>query len=87
MLFIFSTPLLIRHLWQLKRVLFLHWCLIWAILLIDDEHPSLYQAFPKQQGLIKATFTYLTILVDTLKFVAVYCVINKVFNRDLVANK
>jgi hypothetical protein len=22
----FSTPLLIRHLWQLKTVVFLHWC-------------------------------------------------------------
>ncbi len=27
MLFIFSTPVLIRHLWQLKTVVFLHWCL------------------------------------------------------------
>jgi len=24
----FSTPVLIRHLWQLKTVVFLHWCLI-----------------------------------------------------------
>ncbi len=28
MLFIFSTPGLIRHRWQLKTVVFLHWCLI-----------------------------------------------------------
>ncbi len=33
MLFIFSTPVLIRHLWQLKTVIFLHWCLIRAVLL------------------------------------------------------
>ncbi len=33
MLFIFSTPVLIRHLWQLKTVVFLHWCLIRAVLL------------------------------------------------------
>ncbi len=33
MLFIFSTPLLIRHMWQLKTVLFFHWCLIHAVLL------------------------------------------------------
>jgi hypothetical protein len=33
MLFIFSTPVLIRHLWQLKTVVFLHWCLIYAVLL------------------------------------------------------
>ncbi len=31
MLFIFSTPVLIRHLWQLKTVDFLHWCLIRAL--------------------------------------------------------
>jgi hypothetical protein len=31
-LFIFSTPVLIRHLRQLKVVLFLHWCLIRAAL-------------------------------------------------------
>ncbi len=32
MLFIFSTPLLIRHRWELKKVVFLHWCLIYALL-------------------------------------------------------
>jgi hypothetical protein len=29
----FSTPELIRHLWQLKTIVFLHWCLICAVLL------------------------------------------------------
>ena len=33
MLFIFSTPLLIRCLWQHKTVVFLHSCLIHAVLL------------------------------------------------------
>ncbi len=28
MLFIFSTPVLIRHQWQLKTVVFMHWCQI-----------------------------------------------------------
>jgi hypothetical protein len=28
----FLTTLLIRHLWQLKAVVFLHWCLIHAVL-------------------------------------------------------
>ncbi len=28
MLFIFSTPELIRNMWQLKTAVFLHWCLI-----------------------------------------------------------
>jgi hypothetical protein len=27
----FLTPVLIRHLWQLKTVDFLHWCLICAV--------------------------------------------------------
>ncbi len=30
--FNFSTPVLIRHLWQLKTVVFLHWCLICTVL-------------------------------------------------------
>ncbi len=30
MLFIFSMPVLIRHLWKLKGVVFLHWCQICA---------------------------------------------------------
>jgi hypothetical protein len=29
----FFKPVLIRHLWQLKTVVFLHWCLIHAVLL------------------------------------------------------
>jgi hypothetical protein len=33
MLFIFSTPVLIRHLWQLKTIVFLRWCLICTVLL------------------------------------------------------
>ncbi len=31
MLFIFSTPELIGHLWQLKTAVLLHWCLICAV--------------------------------------------------------
>ncbi len=30
----FLTPVLNRYLWQLKTVVFLHWCLICALLLI-----------------------------------------------------
>jgi hypothetical protein len=33
MLFISSTPELIRHLWQLKTVVFLHWCRKCAVIL------------------------------------------------------
>ncbi len=35
MLFIFSTPVLVRHLQQLKTVIFLHWGLICAVQLED----------------------------------------------------
>jgi hypothetical protein len=31
MLFIFSTPEVIRNLWQLKTAVFLHWCLLCAL--------------------------------------------------------
>jgi len=37
MLFIFSTPMLITHLWQLETVVFLHWCLICAVLLPNKQ--------------------------------------------------
>jgi hypothetical protein len=33
----FSTPVLIRHLWQLKTVVFLHWFLILALLLLVND--------------------------------------------------
>jgi len=33
MLFIFSMPVLFKHLWQLKTVVFLHKCLIYTVLL------------------------------------------------------
>ncbi len=37
MLFIFSTPVLIRHLWQLKTVVLHHLCLKHALLLNYNE--------------------------------------------------
>jgi hypothetical protein len=47
MLFIFSTPVLIRHLWQLTTVVFLHWCLMCAVLLLGycipcSSHKTFY---------------------------------------------
>ncbi len=36
MQFIFSTPVLIRYLWQLKTVVYLHWCPICAVLLYES---------------------------------------------------
>ncbi len=35
MLLIFTSPVLNRHLWQLEIVVFLHWCLICAVLLVQ----------------------------------------------------
>ncbi len=47
MLFIFSTPELIRYLWQLKTAIFLHWCLMCAVPLIDDSgHDQAHRAIP-----------------------------------------
>ncbi len=34
MLSIFSTPVLIRHLWQLEIAVLLHWCLVCAVVLV-----------------------------------------------------
>ncbi len=36
----FSTPELIRNLWQLKTAVFLHWCLI-CVVPIDIERPKI----------------------------------------------
>jgi hypothetical protein len=40
MLLIFSTPVLIRHLWQLKTVVFPHWCQICAVLFKSQSEMS-----------------------------------------------
>ncbi len=37
MLFIFLMPALIRHLLQLKKVVFLHWCLICVVILNQER--------------------------------------------------
>ncbi len=59
MLFIFSTPLLIKHLWQLKTVVFQHWCIICAVLL---------QVTPKFVACIR------NIIIDTSRSVnAAFC--------------
>ncbi len=40
MLVTFPIPVLIRHLWQLKTVVFLHWCLICALLFTKGDSSS-----------------------------------------------
>ena len=52
MLIIFSTPVLIRHLWKLKTVVFLHWRLICTVLLLKNHPvwpPCAKLGNPKQQ--------------------------------------
>jgi hypothetical protein len=39
--YFFSTPVLIRHLWQLKTVVFLHWCLMCAVPLSGTPYVTL----------------------------------------------
>ncbi len=50
MSFIFSTPVLIRHLWQHKTVVFIHWCLICAVLFLIYGRKKFYNHGP---GLMK----------------------------------
>ncbi len=52
MLFIFSTPELIRNLWQLKTAVFLHWCLICAVPLNIDLN------FDHQMSISKSKYWY-----------------------------
>jgi hypothetical protein len=40
--FIVSTETLIRHLWQLKTIVFLHWCLTCAVLFTIAERVLLH---------------------------------------------
>jgi hypothetical protein len=46
MLFIFSTTVLIRHLLQLKTVVFLHWCLICVVILNSASNTINWNTFP-----------------------------------------
>ncbi len=50
MWYIVSTLVLIRHLWQLKTVVFLHWCLVCALPLSVQFHSLLDQAKNTDQG-------------------------------------
>jgi hypothetical protein len=47
-LYVFSTPELTRHLWQLKTAVFLHWCLIRAISFNSDK---LIEHFQHKKGI------------------------------------
>jgi len=63
MVFIFSTPVLIRHLWQLKTVVFLHWRLICAALLSHDSVIiTLWTSNNQHIIILQSTYDILTII-------------------------
>ncbi len=53
MLFIFSTLVLIKHQWQLKTVVFLHWCLICIIPLLKTNRLTYSYSYSSDQSLTK----------------------------------
>ena len=57
MLFIFSTPELIRNLWQLKTAVFLHWCLIRVVPLSGIWFTSELSMHKVNLKLTKLSFT------------------------------
>ncbi len=63
-MFIFTTPVLIRHLWQLKTVVFLHWCLICSVPL----QGHICDACPNPAKRISAP-KRLTVVVNKIYFV------------------
>jgi len=63
MVFIFSMPVLIRHLWQLKTVVFLHWRLICAALLSHDSVIiTLWTSNNQHIIILQSTYDILTII-------------------------
>ncbi len=53
-MFIFSTPVLIRHLWQLNTAVFLQWCLMCSVILARPLYYARHErlARGKQSGLL-----------------------------------
>ncbi len=54
MLFIFSTPELIRHLWQLKTIVFLHQYTICSVPLFKNQRKSLTDSLLAMVSLLNA---------------------------------
>jgi hypothetical protein len=48
-----STPVLIRHLWQLRTVIFMHWCLIHTVLFNNLSHSRSLKSVGEQNQLCK----------------------------------
>ncbi len=77
MLFIFSTLVLIRHLWQLKTVVFLHQCLIRAVLLAYE----IYIPF-EQRSLHCMTIQIVLFQIHSI----CCCIVTKVSSGDVFAS-
>ncbi len=65
-MFIFSTPVLTRQLWQLKKVVFLHRCLICAVLLYQHVTCLALNLLGFQTNVVKLVFR--TKVIGTLVF-------------------
>ncbi len=70
MLFIYSTPVLIRHLCQLKTVAFLHWCLIRAVHELEGSNPTVIgteRKFWKDKKVVHIACVNTTLGYDNIK--------------------
>jgi hypothetical protein len=76
MLFIFSTPVLIRHLWQLEAFVLLYWCLIHALPLASKKKGKEEQTDGKGNG--ATTHSIMTCSSTTLSITPFSITINKI---------
>jgi hypothetical protein len=53
-----KTPVLIGHLWQLKTVVILHWCLTCSVLLILNEDIYAIKFYYYERGFIRVKMFY-----------------------------
>ncbi len=86
-----STAVLLRHLWQLKTVVFLHWCQICAVPLFVCQHLLLLQWLPsggQNSNLYFQQQCYLDICGSLrqlffcigVKYVLFYCLITNIYS-------
>ncbi len=86
MLFIFSTPELIRHLWQLRTIVFLHQCLICSVPLPGTNTLSLWSG---ASGTNKFSFMAQYVCVNIVKlFSSSLCygqISQSVYSMDVIS--
>ncbi len=85
MLVIFSTPVLTRHLWKLKTIVFQHYCLISAVLFdwfyFVPHHPS--RPRHVQLWLSRVTVFGIFTLMIAINFANVNTALARVYSLDL----